>query len=248
VTTIKAETKDGIPISVLTFIPFRIKASASKPELGGSYPFDGDAVFQAVREQPVVSKWRRDEQGRAEQSTNRLAWDDIATMIGPPLLKDVIVDFTCDGLCGEGDPRLKIRDRFRERIRKEMEPCGIQVVGGGLSNIYPADENIIKQRIENWKADWKRKIEIEFGRGQAEVTRRLEAARMKTLVEVMGCYAEILTREVGEGMSEKVMALHLIEALEETTGEATIRQRLSEGSEGTQVTPEVWQELRRRLR
>ena len=108
---------------------------------------------------------------------------------------------------------------------------GIQIIGGGISNIVPADKDeegeskVIKQRIENWKADWKRKIEIELGKGEAEAARQLESVRTQTQIKVMRDVARILA---DEAVSEKVIALRLIEAMEEMTSEKPVRQKLPE--------------------
>jgi regulator of protease activity HflC (stomatin/prohibitin superfamily) len=220
---VRAETKDGIPVKVFAFTPFRTEAGERQPRLGASYPFDERAVFRAVHEQPIEHEWRRDDEGQATESQDKVPWDELVPRIAPPLLKDIIVGYTCDELCAPGDPRTEIKQKFKEQITKEMEPCGVQILGGGIGNIVPADENVMKQRIENWKADWKRKIEIELGKGEAEAARHLESARTQAQIKVMRDVARILT---DEAMSEKVIALRLIEAMEEMTSEKPVRQKL----------------------
>jgi len=37
-------------------------------------------------------------------------------IIALPLLKDIIVGYTCDGLCAPGDPRIEIKQKFKEQI------------------------------------------------------------------------------------------------------------------------------------
>ncbi len=240
--TVKAETKDGIPVKVLTFVPFRVDAGDRQPQLGHSYPFDEDAVFRAVYEQPVEHKWKRDADGRATEDQDLVPWDELVPIIAPPLLKEIIVEYTCDGLCAPGDPRSEIKQKFKKRITEEMEPCGIQVIGGGISNIVPADESVIEQRIRSWKADWKRKIEIELGKGEAEVARQLESVRSQAQIKVMRDIARILT---DEATSEKVIALRLIEAIEEMTYEQAVRRRLPED---TQKVEDILERTRNRLR
>jgi regulator of protease activity HflC (stomatin/prohibitin superfamily) len=240
---VKAETKDGVPVTVFTFTPFRISVGEHQPRLGASYPFDEDAVFRAVHDQPIEHKWRRDDDGQAIEKQDKVPWDELVPIMAPPLLKDIIVEYTCDGLCAPGDPRTEIKQKFKERIAKEMEPCGIQILGGGISNIVPADEGVIKQRIESWKADWKRKIEIELGKGEAEVAQQLESARAQAQLDVVVNLAGVLTR-TDEAMSEKVIALRLIEAIEEMTGESSVRQKLLEDGQGLDV---ILERLRRSI-
>jgi len=239
---VKAETKDGVPVTIFTFTPFRINAGERRPRLGASYPFDERAVFRAVHDQPIEHKWRRDDDGRAIEKQEQVLWDELVPRIAPPLLKDIIVEYACDELCAPGDPRTEIKQKFKERIAKEMESCGIQILGGGISNIVPADESVIKQRIENWQADWKRKIEIELGKGEAEVARQLESVRTQAQIKVMRDVARLLTNEA---MSEKVLALRLIEAMEEMTSEKPVRQRLPEEAQGMD---DILEGLRNNLR
>ncbi len=239
--TVKAETKDGIPLEVLTFVPFRTDAGQEQPRLGQSYPFDEEAIFRAVHEQPIEHKWWR-EDGQAIEEQDQIPWDELVPMIAPPLLRDVIVEYTCDGLCGPGDPRTEIKQRFKERVTQAMKSCGIQIIGGGISNLKPADESIIQQRIENWRADWKRKIEIEIGEGEAEVARQLESVRTQAQIKVMRKVAAALA--VDKALSERALALHLIEAIEEIAQEKPVRQRLPEETQRMSI---ILQRLRHNL-
>jgi hypothetical protein len=245
---VRAETKDGIPVEVFTFTLSRTDAGERQPQLGASYPFGERAVFQAVYEQPIDHHWRRDDENRAIEELDRVDWNDLIPIIAPPIVKSVIVEYTCDELCAPGDPRVEIRAKILARLKEALEPSGIQVIGGGISNILPADEDedgesqVIKQRIENWKADWKRKIEIEMGKGEAEVARQLESARTQAQIKVMRDVARILT---DEAMSEKVIALRLIEAMEEMTCEKSVRRKLPEEAQEMDL---ILQRLRNNLR
>jgi hypothetical protein len=246
---VKAETKDGIPVTVFTFVPFRIDAGERQPKLGASYPFDERAVFRAVYEQPVEHHWRHDDQKRAIiEELDKVDWDDLTPIIAPPIVKSVIVEYTCDELCAPGDPRVEIKKEIVTQLKEALEPLGIQMLGGGISNIVPADKDedgeskVIKQRIENWKADWKRKIDIELGKGEAEVARQLESVRTQAQIKVMRDVARILA---DEAVPEQVIALRLIEAMEEMTSEKPVRRELP-GE--TQEMEDILERLRYNLR
>ncbi len=245
---VKAETKDGIPVKVLTFVPFRIHAGERQPQRGASYPFDEGAVFRAVYEQPIDHQWRRDEQKRAIEELDQVAWDDLVSIIAPPIVKSVIVEYTCDQLCTPEDPRLEIKEKIMTRLKKALEPLGIQMLGGGIGNIMPADEDedgkskVIKQRIENWKAEWKRKIEIELGEGEAKMIRELDSIRTRTQLEMIKYIAGFLS---DKAVSERVIALRLIEAIEEMTCEKAIRQKLPKETQEMDV---ILERLRHSLR
>jgi hypothetical protein len=232
---------------VLTFVAFRIDAEERQPQLGASYPFDERAVFRAVYEQPIEHHWSHDGQRRVIEQLDKVGWDDLIPIIAPPIVKSVIVEYTCDELCAPGDPRVEIKQEILTQLKEALGSAGIQIIGGGISNIVPADKDedgeskVIKQRIENWKADWKRKIEIELGKGEAEVARQLESVRTQAQLKVMRDVARLLTDEA----SEKVLALRLIEAMEEMTSERLVRQKLPEEA---QEMDEIWERLRYNLR
>jgi ASC-1-like (ASCH) protein len=179
---------------------------------------------------------------------DKVDWDDLIPIVAPPIVKGVIVEYTCDELCAPGDPRVEIRQKILGRLKEVLEPLGIQMLGGGISNIVPADKDengeskVIKQRIENWKADWKRKIDIELGKGEAEVTRQLESVRTQAQIKVMRDVARILG---DEAVPEQVIALRLIEAMEEMTGQKPVRRALPEE---TQEMEDILERLRYNLR
>jgi len=216
--------------------------------LGASYPFDEGAVFRAVYEQPIEHRWRHDDQKQVIEELDKVDWDDLIPIIAPPIVKSVIVEYTCDELCAPGDPRVEIRQKILGRLKEVLEPLGIQILGGGISNIVPADKDengeskVIKQRMENWKADWKRKIDIELGKGEAEVTRQLESVRTQAQIKVMRDVARILA---DEAVPEQVIALRLIEAMEEMTGQKPVRRALPEE---TQEIEDILERLRYNLR
>ncbi|MFN2110923.1 MAG: hypothetical protein ACK2UI_14810, partial [Anaerolineae bacterium] len=75
-TTVNAETKDGIGVSIFTFIPNRVWANGRKPELGSSYPFDEEAVIKAVYGHAVMDhKFERDPDNQlATEEIKRCPW------------------------------------------------------------------------------------------------------------------------------------------------------------------------------
>ncbi|MGC9393980.1 MAG: hypothetical protein ACP5J4_03915 [Anaerolineae bacterium] len=99
-TTVKAETKDGIGVTIFTFIPNRVWANGRKPELGGSYPFDEEAVIKAVYGHAVMDhKFDRDPESQlVTEEVKRRPWPELVLTMGPPILKDVVANYTCNEL------------------------------------------------------------------------------------------------------------------------------------------------------
>ncbi len=220
--TVLAETKDGVPIEVVTFVPFRIDVLDRQPVLGESYPYNEDAVFRAVHRQPLGHRWERDAEDRATEDQAKIPWDDLVPMIAPPLLKNVIIKYTCDELCTPG-AREEIKRKFLDDLGAAVRPWGVQLVSGGISNLMPADDSVIEQRIENWKAKWKREIEVELGKGEAKALSQMESVRTRAQLEAMQPIAKIFA---DKDLSEHVIALRLIEAIEEMASHRSVQQAL----------------------
>jgi hypothetical protein len=194
-------------------MPNRVDTGGQQVALGGSYPYNEEAVLKAVTQHAVVDHhWQRDEQGMASEDAKRIPWEELVLLMGTPILKEIILNYTCNQLHAPGDPRVKIAGDFRTKLKQEMAPLGVETVGGGISNIVPP-EDVIEQRIRNWAAKWRSRIEIEQGETEAEITRQLEPVVAEAQLEVMNELGEILTR-AGE-VTEEMLAFQLVEALSE---------------------------------
>ncbi len=215
VTTIPAETKDGILTKTLVFMPHRIDTGGETPAVGKSFPYNEQAILKAVTQEAYVEhSWSRDESGKATEVVKRVPWDELVLMIGPAVFKDVLVKYTGNELhdtkSGQRDPRVEIGNAFRNQLKERMREFGIELVGGGLSNIVP-DRSVVEQRIANWSARWKNQIEKEMGQAEAEVTKMLESIWLEAQLDVYQELAKILER--AGALSEDAIALQLVEAL-----------------------------------
>lgn len=214
---IKTETKDGITVSTLTFMPHRIGADGRQPALGKSYPYNEDDVLKAVfREGVIEHKWARDDEEQATEDISKTLWDELVLIMGPPILKDIILDYKCNELhMPEGprprDPRVEIVKAFKSRMKEAMKPFGIEMVGGGISNIVPPDE-VVEQRIRNWEAKWKRQIEVELGEIKAEKIRQSASVWTEGQLQMMDTISRMLERDDLE-ISEEALVFQLLDAL-----------------------------------
>ncbi len=212
-TTVAAETKDGIRVKIFTFMPNRVDTGGKQLALGDPYPFNEEAVLKAVTQNAVIDHhWKRDDQSMATEDAKRTLWEELVLMMGPPILKDIILNYTCNQLHAPGDPRVKIAGDFRAKLKETMLPLGIETVGGGISNIEPPDD-VVEQRIRNWAAGWKRQIEIERGETDAEITRQLEPVAAEAQLEVMNELGRILMH--ADEVADEMLAFQLVEALSE---------------------------------
>jgi len=209
--TIKAETADGIATSTFVFMPQKIAAGSQSLQLGASYPYDEEALLQAVCDNAYVEHhFSRNTENLADEQLQRIRWDALSQMLAPPILRDLILARKCDDLHQSGTARREIADEFVRRLREQLAQVGIELVGGGLSNINVPQE-VAKQRIANWQAKWKRQIEIELGKEDAEVAAQLDPIWARAQLEVYSDLAQIL-KQAGD-LDLDTIALQLVDAL-----------------------------------
>lgn len=178
---VEALTKDGIKIRVLAFTPFKIDARGREPRLGEPLPYNKGAAFRAVHAQKMEH-----EDGEKKQCS----WDDLPRMIAERTLQNTISEYNFDDLYGPyqpgGEPPRKvIARRFREQVAAELEPLGIHLIGGGISDLEPADPQVYVERVRSWQADWARKIMLRQAEGQAEWLRIVERARAEAQADLI---------------------------------------------------------------
>ena len=94
----------------------------------------------------------------------------------------------------ERDPRGEIAGKFVARLREEMKPLGIDVIGGGISNIVVEDPAVLQQRIENWKAKRERDIEIAVAEAEARAKLQIGQIRYELEQELLTELAQILEK------------------------------------------------------
>lgn len=194
---VEAHTKDGIKIRVLAFTPCTVNAGDQKPRLGEPLPYKKSEAFKAIRAQ------RTEHSG---QQTRQRKWHELPTIVAERVLQDIIGEYTFDDLCApnaaEGTPpRVSIAEAFRERVRAELEPLGIDLVGGGISDLQPADPRVYVKRAESWQAEWMRTVTLKKAQGRAEWLRTVERARAEAhadLILTLGSQLEQLSASRAE--------------------------------------------------
>ncbi len=210
VTTIDAETSDGVVTNTLIFAPHRIAAGGRQAALGASYPYDEDAVLRAVCDNAYIEHHFDRKDNLADEKLESKQWHELAVMFAAPILKSLMLRRTCNELHEPGTTRVEIATEFVRRLREQLADVGIELIGGGLSNItVPAA--VVEQRIESWAAKWKRQIEIELGEEEAEITKMLDPIWAKAQLDIYAELAAIL-RDAGDQAPE-VIAFQLVDAL-----------------------------------
>jgi regulator of protease activity HflC (stomatin/prohibitin superfamily) len=204
---VEALTKDGIPIEVVTFIPYRIDAGNKTPERGKSFPFRKKTIYTLVSQESV------ERHSDKKQVGNKNAWDGgpddgLIPLIGRPIVQDIINRYTMDELCEplnlERDPRVEIAAEMRDRVREKLDPLGIYLIGGGISNLMPQNDEVLKRRLENWSTKWDGYILDQISDAQSSRMYHTERARAEVEAEIVALF-----RRVTRGTKELDLALAL---------------------------------------
>jgi hypothetical protein len=220
-------TQDGIEAKVLIFAPFQLERSGQKLKPGEPFPYRRGAAFKAVHRQKM-------EHPNSGEPTQQLAWDELPTIIGTRIMQNILSGYRFDELYGPYDdiegtlPRVRISGEYLDQLRTELKPLGIQVVGGGISNLLPAKDEILKQRVRTWRADWTRQVMLKQAQGQAERIRRIEQARMEAqrdLILALGERLAALDRPGVEATPTEIVP-EFLRVLEEVALRPMVRRYL----------------------
>lgn len=222
--TVQALTRDGIQVKVLAFTPFQIDRGEQQPRLGEPFPYRKSAAFKAVHAQMMELPESRDHPLHA--------WDELPKVIGTRILQDILSRYRFDELYdygpGEEMPRVRIAREFRERLKAELEPLGIHLIGGGISNLLPVKEELLKERVRNWKAEWVRRILVKQAEGQRERLWRIEQARAEAqahLILALGKRLAELDRPDAPARSAQIVE-QFLKVLTEMTQQPMLRRYL----------------------
>lgn len=230
---VEALTKDGIPIRVLTFVPFGIHPGTQKVGLGRPFPFRHRAVYDIVAREPVERKRKKDESGERHE------WDvQLIPLVTTRIVQDIIGKYTVDDLCApldpDHDPRVEIVTEMKRKLGKALLPFGIELVGGGISNLLPLDETVLERRLDNWKTEWERRILLLMTEGKAERTKQIEEARAKAEEEIVLRFSQIVQERVlDSSASETALALRFIDCLGEIVSRSETQWPLPESAQET---------------
>jgi regulator of protease activity HflC (stomatin/prohibitin superfamily) len=223
---VHALTRDGIPVKVSMSATFQIDRRSAEGD--GLYPFDPEAVFAAVHAQGVGPE---QEEGEEEE----LGWDQIVVDRAANLVQDgiarTLLDRLLEGEEADGAPPFKtLGAGVKQELAQLMEPHGIQVLGVGLGDIEVEDEEVLKQRAEIWKANWKRRRLEKEAQGDAEATRLIEEARADAQRQMIAAITEALQQltETGTPVPAHVIALRFIDVLEATAASQPVQDLLPE--------------------
>ncbi|HRQ40189.1 MAG TPA: SPFH domain-containing protein [Chloroflexota bacterium] len=206
---VHASTRDGIPLETSVTVIFRVQQDPEdRTQAHLLFPFDKEAIFLISYLHTVNLEGTS--YGWAEQLTPRAA----------ALLTRELAQYNLDALIHYPStavsPLQEINRRILQTLQGQPELRGIQIMAAKAGPLKLPEE-IQKQNIATWQAEWQRKIEVEKAVVDAEVIRRMKQARARAQIEIIETIIQNLEvmRQEGESELYQVIILRLIDALEE---------------------------------
>jgi len=224
--TPRAFTKDGILVEALVFAPFQIDRGGQQIEIGKPFPFRTPSAIQAVQAQ------RMEHPGTAEPTTQR-SWDELPELIGTPILQSILSRYTFDELYDpfkEQDelPRIRIAKELLAELKKKLAEVGIELIGGGISNIKPVDERVIEERIRSWQAEWQRRTLVMQAQSHREWLQQVEKARADAQAElILSLGRRLAELEPASGLTPEQLVSQFLSTLEQMMMQPGLRGRFS---------------------
>lgn len=198
---------------------------------GNPFPNSPDAVLSAARAQMI--EYRREGEGKAQvESRNSKPWHELVPLMADRVLKNIIAQYTFDQLCEpfepKSDPRTEIRERYLTDLKAAVEPWGVQIVGGGISNLLPADKAVLNTRIEHWRTLWAPKIIAQLGKAEAEAVSLEAKARALAHKDLITRIGSTLAQcqQAGEKLGSWAAVLQFIDTIENMMGNEMVRRAL----------------------
>lgn len=231
---IDALTRDGIPLKGAISVTFRVKMEESPRNRGLPFPVEPDALFQItyidnVRGSNVSHSW-------IDQICQTAA-NNLVSQLSRVTFDELYQRDPNDGITAFEQIHRIIESNLIEKFHSR----GIDINDITINYLDPP-EVVTEQRIENWRADWKRRRRIREVEGEVKIGQRLQFARARAQVEIVGNIAnsiEQMRRSSGVELSDLV-AIRMIEAMEEAISDDVVTTLVPPDTQKTLSSMEQW--------
>lgn len=207
VTDIPLLTRDGIEVTADVHISFRIRQGGDLPTRSHPFPFDEEAVRQAVYAESIlpdgtISNWRDIPLGQTRR-----------------LLPRIVARYPLDSLLHPSstiDPNIAVRDDLSRQLRMVLQNSGIELTSLHVGRLE-LPEIVSQQYIDFWKSHLDSQIRIRQAESEAFALEEKEIARIEAEANIMNAIVEGIRRARMEGHHgdlREIVALRLVDALE----------------------------------
>ena len=213
---VNANTSDGIPLVTNVKIVFRIKQSGQSPAAGNlEYPYDKDAVFQVSQASSV------------DEYNELLPWTEQLAPQADSYLVSEVAQFTLNDLSQEPSLLIGIQHRVRRLLRSNFDSMGIKIFDV-IVTMHDLPDEIVQQRLENWREPWESKIRQEAAKRDADTLRRMKSARAQAQVEIIQKIMKNIDemRRSESATLPQVVNLRVIEALDEAISTSSAQTQI----------------------
>lgn len=221
----KALTKDGIEVETNVTVVFRVRQnpkewsdSSGEPDSRYAFPYARDAIFRISFASGIL------------EHEEEVPWTERIAPVAAANLITELSRLTLDELYQSGDPNNmpleQLTKRVREGVLEQIQPIfshnrpednPLDILAISVDPPIPPFK-VVVQRIQNWQANWQRRIYLEKEIGEAEATRRLKMARARVqleLIENIMNNIEMMRRDTDLDLSD-IVTLRVLETLEQT--------------------------------
>lgn len=213
---VRVLTRDGITLNTGVSTIFQVQQQEDPPDDKLQFPFEQEAIFKVN----YLGNFKMD-------GDEVLPWSERVCRQAASALIGEVSRYSLDELFQPDESRAAPLEKIKSKITKQMtrafEKYGIQIILVGVSPFQVPDD-IKEERIAIWKAEWERRIKVEQGSAEAESSRRLKLARARAQIEMIEKLTDGLetVRQTGQEVTD-ILALRLIEAIEEAESDAAVR-------------------------
>lgn len=215
--SVKANTRDGIPVETELHVAFRVKETKVDAEDSNlQHPYDKDAIFRVSYASSI-----------GERDEIRL-WTERLCPMAADLLTSELAQYTLNELYQGDDSGAAVFDAIKQRIERQLERAssrdGMEVLSIDIGH-FELPLRVSEQRIKTWQADWKRKIIMQRAAGDAEVLRRIKNARARSQIEIIENITRNIQamRQAGDTELTEIIMLRMIEALEDALSDESVK-------------------------
>jgi len=213
---VKANTRDGIAIELPIFVTFRVWRQQETITPGAvPYPYDPDAIFQ-------LNYAAGDTNKGAEQH-----WSDLVTPIAADLFVTQIARYSLEQLYERDSnglgPFTEINRHVKSSLERSERLNGTEIIfiGAGIITLPPSVDD---QRIKVWQAQRQHEINTRLAKVDTETDLRLKRARAKAQIEIIESITQSITQSRRSNINlTEIVALRMIEALEEAVSDVSVR-------------------------
>ena len=170
---VTANTLDGIPLVTKVKVEFQIKPAVQVAgDNGLEYPYNRTAIFQVSQASSV------------DEHNELLPWTEQLAPQAAAYLVSEVAQFNLNDL--SDDPKLLngIQHRVRRQLSINFDGMGIRIIDV-IVTMHDLPDEIVQQRLANWRAPWESEIEEEIDKRNAKSMQRMKRVQAETQVKII---------------------------------------------------------------